>query len=133
MNAHFAIVFRRFANDDRFVRQVGQLQHQRVARGFAFGNLLFKRGNFFAQIFRLGFFRFGLGEFLLAHERADFLADAVALGFQRFHFGQGFPALFVELEQFVNFRLVPCPARGEARADEIGFFADQFNVEHAPI
>ncbi len=113
------------------MRQVGQLQHQGIAGGVRLGRLLVERGDFFAQVLGLRFFGLGLGEFFLAHERANFLAHAVAQGLERFHFGQEFPALFIQLEQFVNLRLVPCPARGEARADEIGFFADQFDVEHA--
>ena len=87
---------------DRFVRQVGQLQHQGVARGLGLGGLLVQRGDFFAQFAGFGFFGLGLGDFLLAHQRADFLGDAVALGFERFDFGQRFAALLVQLEQFVN-------------------------------
>ena len=106
------------------MRQIRQSQHQRIARRLGFGRRLVQRGDFVAQIARLGLFRLRLGEFFLAHERADFLANAVAQGFERFHFRQGFPALLVQLEEFVNLHLVPCPARGEALADEIGFFAD---------
>ena len=122
VNADYGIVFGGFAERDRFMRQIGQLQHQRVARRFGFGGLLVERGDFFAQILGLGFFGLGLGEFFLAHQRADFLAHAVAQGFERFHFGQGFAALFVQLEQFVNFGLVPCPARGQALSGQNRFF-----------
>jgi hypothetical protein len=52
---------------------------------------------------------------------------------ERFHFRQNFPPLLVKFKQFVNFCFVPCPARGEALADKIGFFADQFDVEHTAI
>jgi hypothetical protein len=41
--------------------------------------------------------------------------------------------LLIELEDFVNLRFVSYPARGEALADKIGFFADQFDVEHMRI
>jgi hypothetical protein len=96
VDAHFGIVLGVLPSGDGFVRQIRQLQHQRIARRLGLGRLFVERGDFLAQIFRLGLFGLGLGEFFLAHERADFLAHAVALGFERFHFGQGFPALFVE-------------------------------------
>jgi hypothetical protein len=54
-------------------------------------------------------------------------------GLERFHFREDFPPLLVQFEQFVNLRLVPCPARGETLADKIGLFADQFDVEHGAI
>jgi hypothetical protein len=62
---------------------------------------------------------------------ADFLADAIAEGLERLDFSEEFAALLVELEEFVNFRLIPCPTRGEALAYKIGVFADQFDVKHA--
>ena len=132
-DANDRIVLGGLAQRNGLVRQVGQLQHQGVAGRLRLGRLFVEPGDFLAQVLGLRFFGLGFGEFFLAHERADFLADAVAEGLERFHFGQRFAALLIPLEQFVNLRLVPGPARGEARADEIGFFADQFDVEHAEI
>ena len=130
MNADFTIIFGGFTFGNRFVRQVRQLQHERIARGFNFAGLLVERGNAVAQLTRLRLFRLGLGGFLLSHQRADFLRDAVALRFERFDLRQDFPALLVELEQFINPGFIPRPARGEPLPDKIRLLANQFDVEH---
>ena len=132
-HAHDRIVGGAFAGGHGFVRKIGQSQHQLIARGSRGGGLLVEGGDFIAQILGLRFFGLRLRQLFLAHQGADFLADAIAEGLERLDFGEEFATLFVELEEFVNFRLIPCPTRGEALAYEIGVFADQFDVKHAEI
>ena len=133
MNPDDRIVLRAFANIDRFVRQVWQLQHEGVARGLNFAGLLVERGNAVAQLARLRLFRLRLRGFLLSHQRADFLGNAIALRFQRFNFRQNFPPRFVELEHFINQGFIPCPARRQTPTHKIRFLANQFDVEHRAI
>jgi hypothetical protein len=118
------IVSGAFTEGDGFVREVGQLQHQLIACGSGRCGLLVEGGDFIAQIPGLRFFGFRLGDFFLAHQGADFLADAIAKGLEGLNFGEEFAAFFVELEELVNVRLIPCPTGGEAPAHEIGVFAD---------
>ena len=81
MHAHFGIVFRCFADDDRFMWQIRQLQHERIAGDFDFRRRFVERRDFLAKIFGLRLFSFRLSQFLLAHQRADFLRHLVAFGF----------------------------------------------------
>ena len=124
------IVFRGLSDLHRLMRQIRQLQHQRIERCIRLRQLLVERGNSVAEIPGFRLLRFGLGGFLLPHQGADFLRHPVALRLERLDFRQDFPPLLVESEQFVNFGLIPCPARRQARTHKIGFFTDQFDVEH---
>lgn len=112
------------------MRQVRQAQQNLIARGLDFRHLPVQLGDPMTNVFRLGFLRLGLGDFLLAHERADLLGDTVAPRLQLLHFGQPLAPLLVERERLGDFRLVAGPARGETFVDEIGLFPDDFDVEH---
>src|ERR1051325_9632367 len=92
-----------------------------------------ERSNFVAKVLCLRLLSFCLCDFLLPHQRADLLRHAVALPLERLYFRQRLAPLPVGLEDAVNELLVPCPARGQARAHELRFLTNQFDVEHARI
>jgi len=133
VDADFGVVGGALAGDDGCVREVGDGEHEGVALGIGSGGEFVELGDAVAEVAGFLFAGVGFGDFFLAHEGADFLGDAVALGFEGLDFGEDFPALFIGLEDCVNEFFVPCPTGGEALANEIGFFADEFDVEHGEI
>ena len=73
------------------------------------------------------------GRLFLRHERADLLGDAIAGGFPLLGLRQQLAALLVERKNLVNFGLIPRPPRGQALADQVGLFANQFDIKHRRI
>ena len=49
------------------------------------------------------------------------------------HLRQDLSSLLIQAEDLINLRLVMAAARGQAFPDEIGFFANQFDIEHRRI
>ena len=58
---------------------------------------------------------------------------AIALCLELLNLGEQLSAEFIDPQKFANFDFVPCPAGGQAFAEEIGSFANQFDVEHFGI
>ena len=115
------------------MRQIRQPQHQLVPGRLRLRRLFIQRRDPVAQVAGFLLLGLGLGEFLLAHERADLLGHALALGLERFDLAQQLAPQLVAREHLVNAGLIPCPARRQALAHEIRLFANQFDVEHRRI
>jgi hypothetical protein len=79
-----------------------------------------------------GFFGFGFGRLLLRHQRADLLGDTIAGGFPLARPAPANCGVPRQNEDLVNFGFVPRAARGQPLADQIGLFANQFDIKHRP-
>ena len=130
---HLPIVLRRFPLLDRFVRQIGQLQQQGVALLGSLRHFLVQFGNARAHIPCFLLFGFGFSGLFLPQERANFLGYAVSRGLESFNFGQPRAPAFVQCQQRADLLLVTAVAGGQALPDEIGFFANQSDIEHRRI
>src|SRR5215471_5570439 len=71
-----------------------------------------------------------LGRFTLRFFCADLFAQPVPLSLQLLQFSFGFSPFGIDLEQFVNPRLVTAAARSEPLANKIRFLTNHTNVEH---
>ncbi len=121
------------ADRDARVRQVRQPDQHCVARGFGLCGRLVERGDAVAEFAGLLLAGLGFLEFLLAHERANFLGRLVAQRLEVFDFDKQLATAFVVREDLVESCLIAAAPRGETLADEVWFFADQFDVEHAEV
>ena len=97
---------------------------------FDLGDGLVERGDAVADVAGLAFLGLGLGQFLLAHERADLLGDCVALRLELLDLGQRRAAAVVKGEDLGDLRLIAGMAGGEAFLHEVGFVPEQLDVEH---
>ena len=130
---HHRVILRALPDRHRLVGQIRQPQHQLIPRRFRFRRLLVQRRDAVAQVAGLLLLSLCLRDLLLAHQRADLFRHALALGLKRFDLAQQLAPLLVQLQQFVNAGLIPCPARRQALAHKIRPFTNQFDVEHRRI
>ena len=131
VDADFRIVGSVLAECDAGMGQVGDSREDRVPCDLGFGYFLIQLRDAVPDVSGLGLLSLGFGEFLLAHESADLFGDRIPLGLQLLDFGKGSSALLVQFEHLGHARLVAPIPGGEAFAHKVGFFTQQFDVEHA--
>ena len=113
------------------VRRVRQADENGIARGLGLGGGLVECSNLVTERAGLALLGLGLGELLLAHERADFLGDLVAERLQVLDLLERCAPLLVELEHLVNLHVVR-PATGrETLLHQLWLFPNPFDVNHA--